>query len=148
MRMTRISRFAFPAYLLLEAFVTLEVAARLGAGLTLALLILGAAAGIAVLRQERLAVLTRLRRSLGAGQPLVPELFDSALRAAAGILLIVPGFLSDAAALALLSPPLRRMLLRRWRARFGQAASGPVVIDGSYRRIDDPRLPEPEQDPR
>ena len=71
-RPDRILRLAPPAYLLIEAFLTLTIGSWLGPGPTLLLLALGAAAGIAVLRTEQFSLLSRLRQSLAAGEPLVP----------------------------------------------------------------------------
>jgi UPF0716 protein FxsA len=143
--MGRVLRWVLPACLLLEIFVTLQVAAWLGAGRTLALLLLGALAGIAILRREQLAILARLRYGARLREPVLPALLDGAVRATAGILLIVPGFVSDVAALVLLIPGLRRRLVRRFSAGRGHNPATPV-IDGDYRRVDDPMLPEPKRE--
>jgi len=140
--MTQALRFALPAYLLAEAFVTLEVAALLGSGRTLLLLLLGVAAGIAVLRREQLSILTRLRRTVASGDPVLPSLLDGAMRAIAGILLIIPGFISDIAAFGLLLPGLRRSALRRLLTILGRDPTPPIVIEADYHQIDDPTLPE------
>ena len=68
--MTRLLRFGLPAYLLLEAYVTLEIAARLGGGRTLLLLLLGVMAGFAILRREQLSILGRLRSAAASGEPV------------------------------------------------------------------------------
>ena len=57
---------------------------------------------------------------------------DGALIAIAGVLLILPGFLSDAMALLLLIPPLRRMLITTVATRI-------IVYPAEYR-------PEREED--
>jgi len=145
--MTRALRFALPAYLLAEAFVTLEIAALLGAGRTLLLLLLGVAAGIAVLRREQLSILTRLRRTVASGDPVLPSLLDGAMRAIAGILLIIPGFISDIAAFGLLLPGLRRSALRRLLTILGRDPTPPIVIEADYHQIDDPTLPEVKREP-
>ncbi len=146
--MTRLLRFALPAYLVAEAFVALQLAASIGAARTLLLLLLSAAAGVWVLRREQLEILRRLRRSVMAGQPARGGLFDGAARAAAGILLIIPGFISDAAALALLVPGVRRWLARRLTAAIGANPAAPIVIEGDYHRLDDPALTKPTREAR
>ena len=139
-------RFAVAAYLLLEAFLTLAIASRLGAAPSLLLLLLGAVAGIAILRRETLTILARLRRTIAAGEPILTEALDGALCAIAGVLLIIPGFISDAAAAGLLIPRVRQFLIRRLSAAFGHRRdAGAVVIEGDYRSIDDRALPEPKQ---
>jgi UPF0716 protein FxsA len=142
----RALRLAVPAYLLSEAFLTLRVASWLGAGTTFLLLILGAAAGIAVLRAEQFSLLSRLRRIIATDAPLVPGLLDGALRGVAGVLLIVPGFISDFVALGLLIPQLRRRLIHYLSARLGAEPTIPVVIEGDYRRVDDMGLAAPKRD--
>ena len=146
--MKRILQLALPAYLLFEAFLTLTLASWLGPGLTLLLLVLGVAAGIAVLRTEKLALLTRLSRILTSGEPPLGGLLDGALRGAAGVLLIMPGVISDLAAAGLLIPALRKRLVRRVSAGLGGETAAPPVIEGNYRRIDDPALPAPRSETR
>jgi UPF0716 protein FxsA len=143
----RILRSALPAYVLLEAFLTLTIASWLGPGPTLLLLALGVAAGIAVLRTEQFALLSRLSRIFTSGEPLFPGLLDGALRGAAGVLLIMPGFISDLAAAGLLLPPLRKLLVRRLSAGLSDETAGAPVIQGDYRRIDDPTLPAQKGEP-
>lgn len=146
--MKRWIRIGLAAYLLAEFWVTLEIAAWLGAGWTLLLLILAGAAGIAVLRRERLAILSQFRRAASLPEVLVPGLPDQALRVLAGLLLIIPGFVSDAAALVLLVPWFRNRLIRRFSARFGDGRDSPTIIEGDFRRVDDPSLPNGSQKDR
>jgi UPF0716 protein FxsA len=134
--------------LLLELSVTLEIAAWLGAGRTLLLLILVGILGIGVLRRERLTILSQLRRAASVQEVFVPGLPDRALRALAGLLLIIPGFVSDAAALVLLLPRPRQWLMRRFLANFTHGPAGPTIIEGDFRRVDDPMLPPANQQDR
>lgn len=131
-------KLAFTAYLLIEAFLALAVGSWLGPGPTLLLLALGAVAGISVLRTEQFSGLSGLRHNLAGGEPMVPGLLDASLRGAAGLLLIIPGFVSDLAALGLLIPPLRRGIVRRLSGWLDNEPAASVVIEGDYRRIDDP----------
>ena len=131
-------KLALTAYLLIEAFLALAVGAWLGPGPILLLLGLGAAAGISVLRTEQFSLLSGLHHSLAAGEPLVPGLLDASLRGAAGLLLIIPGFVSDLAALGLLIPRLRRGIVRRLLDWLDNESAASVVIEGDYRRVDDP----------
>ncbi len=131
-------KLALTAYLLIEAFLTLAIASWLGPGPTFLLLALGAAAGISVLRTKQFSLLSGLRHSLAAGEALVPGLLDASLRGAAGLLLIIPGFVSDLAALGLLIPRLRRGIVRRLWGWLDNEPVASVVIEGDYRRADDP----------
>jgi UPF0716 protein FxsA len=135
-------------YLLIEAFLTLAVGSWLGPVPTLLLLALGAVAGISVLRTEQFSLLSGLRHSLAAGEPLVPSLLDASLRGAAGLLLIIPGFVSDLAALGLLIPQLRHGIVRRLSGWLDNEPAASVVIEGDYRRVDDPTTsPRGSDDP-
>jgi UPF0716 protein FxsA len=58
-------------------------------------------------------VLTRLRRSGQDGRAPGKELLDAAMILIAGILLLIPGFLSDIVGLALFLPPVRTFLWNR-----------------------------------
>ena len=131
-------KLALTAYLLIEVFLTLAVGSWLGPGPTLLLLALGTFAGISVLRTEQFSLLSGLHHSLAAGEPLVPGLLDASLRGAAGLLLIIPGFVSDLAALGLLIPQLRRGVVRRLCGWLDNEPAASVVIEGDYRRVDDP----------
>ena len=79
---------------------------------------------------------------------------EGAALAVAAVLLLTPGFFTDALGTLLLLPPLRRSILRRLLARFAphaqhagsaggpaSAADGARVIDGEYTVLDD--APEP-----
>jgi len=120
---------------------------------TLGLLVLSAFAGMAVIRRQGLSMFSRMFDTMGRGGLGVASLVDSYAVILAGCLLIIPGFATDALGLVLLIPPVRRWLLRaalpgfivRPRARAtpgeaprdGASKGGPVIIEGTYRRIDD-----------
>lgn len=144
-RMKLAFKLALFGYPLVELLLMLQVASWLGALATLALLLLGAVAGVSLLRGQRLSVLARLQRGLPPGGPLLPELLDGALRAAAAVLLILPGFISDGVGLALLIPAARRRLARRLAS--GRRAAGAIVIDGEFHRLDEPAIAKPGRDP-
>src|SRR5258708_5869489 len=127
---------------LAEIAVFIQVGQWLGLGPTLALVLLSALAGIMVIRHQSLATLTAVRAALARNQVPAAALFDAACVLVAGFLLILPGFISDAAALVLLIQPLRRAIGHRlgWRAagRGPGPGSGGPVIAGDYHEILDP----------
>ncbi len=84
------------------------------------------------------------------------ELFDAACLALAGVLLILPGFLSDLMALLLLIPPVRGLLYgRATRLAARQGASGGPgrqprrgpVIEGDWVEVPSANLPFQRDDP-
>lgn len=94
-------------WMIVELLVMILVAGAIGALATIAWLVLAAAAGVWLIRSEQLSLPARaaaLRDGASA------DMRESGFRVFAGMLLIVPGFLSDALALAFLLPPVRVML--------------------------------------
>ena len=115
---------------------------------TVALALAAGFAGLALLRRQGLAVLFQARAQLARGQLPLEAGFDALCLALAGVLLVLPGFLTDVLALLLLLPPVRR-LLRIWlaRRRGGPAVTGrargggarPPVIEADYHVVEGER---------
>jgi UPF0716 protein FxsA len=104
----------FLAWLGLELAAFLAVAQTLGLGGALILGLATSFAGIVLLRRTGTGALGHLRSSF-KGPPHQPNaMLDSLIGALAAVLLILPGFLSDLAGLALAAPSVRRNLLRRF----------------------------------
>jgi UPF0716 protein FxsA len=91
---------------------------KLGVGLTLLWVIAAMMAGLALLRHTGLQAVGRLRAALAEGKEPGHSIIDAACFAAAGILLIIPGFVSDLLAVILTLPVTRHWLLRRTAAHF------------------------------
>ena len=133
------------AWLILAVIVALPVieialfvksADLIGVMATVALAVLAVTSGGILLRQQGLALLWRARTQLAQGQMPIDEAFDGLCLAAAGFLLILPGFLTDAMALVLLLPPVRRAL-RSWLGRAVVPPPPPGTIDAEYHVIED-----------
>jgi len=130
---------------LIEIAVFIKVGGWLGLWPTLALVILTAVAGTWVLRRQGFETLRRARLALDRGEVPVNEVIDGVCLLLAGVLLLTPGFVTDAGGAALLVPQVRRALqrhvvariLRRARARQGQrqAPGRGRVIEGEYEEI-------------
>jgi UPF0716 protein FxsA len=120
-----------------ELWVIVEVASAIGVLQTVGLLILISIVGIWLVKRQGLAVLRRLQATIAEGRTPHRELVDGFLILAAGILLIPPGFITDAVGLALLLPPvrwgIRALLMNSLRKRSSVAVR---VIDGFGRRVD------------
>lgn len=121
---------------LAEIQILWRVGEWIGAPAVLGLLLLGFFAGGTVIRGQGLRMAGKLRAALQAGQHPGESLLQSILVMAAGVLLIIPGFLSDLAALLLLLlPPLRRALARwlgkRLLAHFRISPDAAVFCAGS-----------------
>ena len=142
---------------LLEIAVLIQVGQLIGFWPTLGLLVLSAALGMMVIREQGLSMVRRMLDAMSEGRLAFSSIVESYAVIAAGCLLIVPGFISDVMGLALLVPPLRRLVLRAMLPGLasGQAdrmreaetrnpeAKRPIVIDGTYERLDDDGDPRP-----
>ncbi len=114
----------------LDLYVTIRFAAWtgvpvwfwLGAGLI---------AGWTLLRTERGAFRAKSHAALSGRAPLLSSLLDSGRKVLAGVLFILPGIVSDVAALLLLALPIN--LTTRLQPQGGGAGK---ILDGEYRRID------------
>jgi UPF0716 protein FxsA len=143
-----------------EIVILIVVADQIGIGWTLLALAASALAGILVIRVLGAASLSQLGDTLARHEPPAGPLFRGACVLIAGMLLILPGFLSDVVALLLLIPPTRNALtgalwrhgawryVQRdapWSNTSGPTAyggSGPTVIDGDYHEVPpDPATP-------
>lgn len=124
---------------LLELYLLIQVGAEIGALPTIGLTILTAIVGGFLVRLQGFAVLMRVRDALDRGEVPALEMLDGALLLAAGLVLLLPGFFTDASGFLLLVPALRRLLIARL-VRFvpqppgGPDNAGPRVIEGEYRR--------------
>jgi UPF0716 protein FxsA len=134
---------ALVAFPFIEIVLLIVVGRAIGVLATLALLVFAVLAGIALIRLQGFATLLNARAALARGQPPADALFQGACVVAAGLLLIMPGFLSDLMALALLSfLPFRKLLLRWLWARAtirraGRGGRGATVIEGEYESVDE-----------
>lgn len=110
-------RRLIPLFILLlplaEIACFILVGRRIGLFPTLSLVVLSAVAGVVLMRIQGFGVLARLRQSAQDGRAPGKELLDAAMILIAGILLLIPGFLSDIVGLALFFPPVRSLLWNR-----------------------------------
>jgi UPF0716 protein FxsA len=137
---------AFIVMPLLELYVIVQVGQAIGAWNTIGILILVALVGVWLTKHEGFYVLQRMRQQLDAGHVPTDELIDGCLVLAGGLLLILPGFISDAIGLIVLFPPTRALVrnvvkrrlrivtVRRYNGRPyddgpGGPSSGPPIID-------------------
>lgn len=129
--MARLIAWSFLLLPLVEIALFILVGRAIGLLPTLALVILAAIAGGLLLRQQGLGVISRLRNNVSAGTIPGRTMFDAMLIGVAAVLLVLPGFLSDVVALALLVPPLRSWLFSALAGRVRV-----VETTTSYRRHD------------
>lgn len=142
---------------ILEIAVFIDVGERIGLINTIAIVILTAIAGTALLRWQGLSVLGRAQESLRENRFPIEEVFDGLCLVFAGALLLTPGFVTDGIGFLLFFPPVRlllkgvglRFISKRSQA-FHSASTGPHhqssddVIDGDYMDVTDTDRPAPD----
>lgn len=132
---------------LLEIAGFVIVGGWIGLWPTLALVVLAAVAGMALIRAQGAGLAFDLRGEMGRMRDPVSPMAHRAMKIMAGMLLILPGFVSDIAALLLLLPPVREAIIRAVAARMPPVSaqraerSGVTVIDAEYFEVDPGSVP-------
>jgi UPF0716 protein FxsA len=142
---------------MLELLLLIEIGQSIGALPTVALVVGTALTGAFIISRQSLAVVSRTLEALSDGRTPVEPVLGGLFLLAAGALLLTPGLITDVVALALLVPPLRRLIARaamRWALRRTRvhietftartAAEGQrpsvddgAIIEGEFERIDE-----------
>jgi len=103
----------FIAVPLVEMLLLFEVSDQIGGLSTLGLVVATAVIGVQVLKQQGIATLTRANARLSSGELPAQEIIEGMLLAAAGALLLTPGFITDTLGFVFLAGPLRRLIAAR-----------------------------------
>ena len=154
---------AFIGVPLIEIALFIQVGGFIGLWPTIAVVILTAVAGTALLRHQGLSALTRLQSSLDRGEAPLDPVFDGFCLLAAGMLLLTPGFFTDGIGFLLFTPPFRAVLKRFITSRIqvlkhggahfhwqGGSTAPPEtpnppsdIIDGEYQDVTNSKNPQP-----
>jgi len=137
---------------LAELFVAIKVAEAIGVLLTLVLLAIGIPLGLWLMKAEGRVAWRRLSLAVAQGTPPGPQVLNGALVLLGGVLLIVPGFITDVLGLVLLLGPTRsltgRALTRnlqsrvvRTATRFSRSPGAAYDVDSTASDIGQPHLP-------
>jgi UPF0716 protein FxsA len=92
-----------------EVVLFVLVAHWWGVAVTVLLVVASSLVGALLLRSAGLRAWRGLRAAGMAGRPPGPEVSQGLLGLLSGLLLVLPGFLTDLVGLALLAPPVRRV---------------------------------------
>lgn len=101
---------AFLALPLLEIALLIKLGQVLGFWPVIAIVLVTALAGVFVIRTQGLATMRRMSDALAHDRAPHAELADGALLLLAGMLLVLPGPMTDVTGVLLLLPPVRKML--------------------------------------
>lgn len=151
--------YLFLAFLLvpiIEIALFIQVGGLIGLWPTLAIVILTAILGTALVRTQGRMALANLQRSFAELDDPTEPLAHGAMILLSGVLLLTPGFFTDAVGFALLVPGIRVAVFRYLKSKVtitqfqmgtgAQFRSGPApfdddVIDGDFTEV------RPRQDP-
>ena len=144
--------FLFISVPILEIYLLLAVGEQIGVFATVSLIIFTAILGTAMLRVQGTATLQKLQQQLAAHEMPAQALLEGLILLVGGVLLLTPGFFTDALGFLCLLPWTRqwgaayfiqRSLARAAsaQAQYTQRPSGPPrqpnVMEGEYKREDD-----------
>ncbi len=127
----------------LELFTLIELGIKTSALTALGYVLVTLLLGLAILQRQGQGMFERLRQSQ-EGRILGPRmLVDDMALGLAGLLLMIPGLITDLAALIVVIGPLRRRLAA-WLLgpqpepyAPDRDATGHLTIEGQYRRVDE-----------
>jgi UPF0716 protein FxsA len=117
---------------LVEITVIVAVGREIGALPTLGLLLVTAVLGGWLLRREGARTWRAFRAALDSGRPPAAEVVDGVLVLFGGLLMMLPGFVSDVVGLLLVLPPTRRLVrgavLLQLASRLPAGVLGPLHV--------------------
>lgn len=117
---------------ILEMWVLIEVGSLIGSMPTIGLVLLTAAVGYGLLRQQGFSTLVRGQERLQQGELPAGEIVEGLVLAVSGALLLTPGFVTDGLGFLGLIRPLRTAAVKYMLARMvgvGHASMGGAMLD-------------------
>lgn len=103
------------------------------------------ASGPFIVRRVGLGVLVRAQERLAAGELATRELLDGVVVLIGGLMICLPGFVGDTLGLALMVPPVRRVLIRVAGARLAKRVQH--VRAGRWAVVEARSFPADEPEP-
>ena len=113
----------------MELYILIETGRMIGVGATIGLIIMTGVAGAWLARSQGLEILYRIQQDTANGQMPAQTLIDGALILVGGLLLLTPGFFTDALGFSFLIPASRKLwrkALHAWLEK--QVRQGSVTI--------------------
>jgi UPF0716 protein FxsA len=110
--------FILLALVVAEIWLLVVIGGQIGGLATFGLLVAGALAGGWVARREGRRAIAAWQQAQVTGEVPAPQLAASAMIVVGGVLLMIPGVITDVAGLLLLVPPVRKALSGRFSVAF------------------------------
>lgn len=114
----------------IELYFLIQVGSVIGALPTILLTIFTAVLGAYLMRSQGLMTLQQLQVQLAQGIQPQETLMEGAMILLGGMLLLVPGLITDALGFLLLIPPVRKKLAQKWLANLPQPPRTTVIVEG------------------
>lgn len=136
-------RYIFMLLPWVELFTLIKLGAETSALFSLTYVLLTFLLGIALVQYQGRGMLEHMRQAQSGGAMGPQLLLDDMATGFAGLLLIIPGVITDFLALLVAIGPLRRRLLARFTVQEEnvQESAGnirrPETIEGTFRRVDE-----------
>ena len=132
----------------LEIWLLIRVGSIIGAGWTIFFVVFTAFLGLLLVRVQGLSTLARMQQAMLRGDLPAMEMLEGVALLFTGVLLLTPGFFTDAIGFVLLVPSLRRGLIRivspglfatgrRPPPGPGGPPPSPQTLEGEFRREKD-----------
>lgn len=147
MRVSQILLLLFLSIPLVEIYFLILVGEAIGAIPTVFMVVFTAVLGAMLLRVQGLSTLRRVQAASARGEVPALEMLEGMMLMVGGVLLLTPGFFTDAIGFICLLPPLRQALIRYWIKRFGTKIHGqtgqgsqsqaPKTLEGEYWKEDE-----------
>lgn len=115
---------------IIEIALFIQIGGAIGLWPSLAIVVITALIGSTLLRRQGLAALANVQGSVAGGQNPMDHLAHGAFIIVAGIVLLTPGFFTDAIGFLLLVPPVRAALIKAGAARMTGNANFQVLTHG------------------
>ena len=97
---------------IIEIVLFIQIGGEIGAGMTILIIILTAFIGAYLVRIQGIQTLLTAQQRLQAGEVPTLQIIEGIMLFIAGVLLITPGFMTDALSIAVLLPIPRQMIAK------------------------------------
>ncbi|WP_031480734.1 FxsA family protein [Maridesulfovibrio frigidus] len=118
---------AFVVIPIFDLYLLVKIGGEIGTLNTVMLVLLTAFIGASLARSQGMSTMQKVRENMDRGVMPAEEILDAVIIFAAGLVLLTPGFITDALGLLLLFPPTRGYFKRWLRVQIEQMKKNPNV---------------------
>ena len=122
---------------IIEIYLFIEIGGKIGAFNTISLIFITAFLGVFYARYEGFNTLRAGMSQIIKNELPMYEIFSGAALAFAALLLIIPGFATDAMGLLIIFPPTRKMIFKKFSNKKKNNTQKKDYIEGEYKDLDD-----------